>query len=284
MAHGSRTSRRPRRRRRASGALIAAACLLAVAGCGGKGRGHRPVETTPLGAQLPKGVKAALGMPSGKFAGQPPKAVLLIIHGGGWLGNNPAQFTVSLTVAKGYQNLGYETVAVEYRAGAQGIEDVDGIYRRVRRMVGPRMPICATGGSAGAHIALMLAVRHPDLDCVIALGGPTDLPALAKEASGKTGNELATSAFGSGDLAKYSPALHGGQIKAKVLLAYAANDPIVPVQQGYLMKKADPDATLTVLPAGPIPFVHSGISVAAKQQVTQQQLDFLQGVADGARR
>lgn len=249
---------------------LAASLALSAAGCG-----KRRAAVTPKGDE----VRAVWGEPSGRFAGRPGKAVLMIIHGGGWQGNNPAQFQVSLATAKGYQNLGYTTVAVEYRAGAQSVEDVDDIYTQVRKRVGPDVPVCATGGSAGGHLALMLAVRHPDLDCVIALGAPTDLTALKRQRGGKQGDALSVSAFGRAHLVEFSPARHAKGIRAKLLLIYAADDPVVPAEQGRLMKRAFPSATLEVLPPGPVAFVHSGVTTEAKQRVTAQQLAFLDAVA-----
>ena len=47
------------------------------------------------------------------------------------------------------------------------------------------------GVSAGGHIALMLAVRNPDVACVMSLAGPTDLPALRTESNGLAAYQLA---------------------------------------------------------------------------------------------
>src|SRR5207245_957892 len=154
-----------------------------------------------------------------------------------------------------YERLGYATLTVDYRAGAEGIDDVDAFYHSARRRVGRDLPICAIGASAGGHIALMLAVRNPDLACVIDLEGPTDLTSLAP---GSAAYDFAVRPFGKSELAAFSPALQARAIRAKVMLAFARNDPLVPVNQGVEMARALPGARLIVLPPGPAVFIHVG--------------------------
>lgn len=182
-----------------------------------------------------------------------------------------------------YRRAGYETLAVDYPAGVRGIEAVERIYRRARQRVG-HLPICAIGVSAGGQIALMLAVKYPALRCVIDEAAPTDLPALARQPGGATAYRIAARALGASNLARLSPALHAASIRARLLLVYAADDPLVPVAQGVLMKHADPSAKLIILPPGPAPFVHtgiggsvsgSGVSLAAKQGALLSEVHFL---------
>jgi acetyl esterase/lipase len=232
----------------ALGAVVAIALAAGgVAACGSKSHHsasrHGPAEEW--------------GMPaSGR-----PRALMLLIPGGGWKATGASQIQSQLSQLRSHlQELGYETLAFGYRAGAQGIRDAESFYRLARRRVGPKLPICALGLSAGGHIALMLAVEHPDLACVVDFAGPTDLPALAKEPGGAFGYGLAVKAFGTRALPAYSPALHARSIRAKVMLMYAQNDPIVPVAQGAMMARALPDAQLIDLPPGPAPFVHSDVA------------------------
>ncbi|MFL5829855.1 MAG: alpha/beta hydrolase family protein [Solirubrobacteraceae bacterium] len=251
-------------------AIVAAALTLGLDACGGSGGAPAsstassasgpsvPSGTTELGA----GVKVVWGRPGND---QSPKAVVMLIHGGSWKGIDPAAFKSTLAIATIFQNLGFETATVEYRRGAQGINDVQRLYRQVRHRVGAHTPICAVGTSAGGHIALMLAVRNPDLACVIDLAGPTNLPALRTDPGGTTGYQIALSAFGNGALTELSPALHAGSIRAKLMLIYAANDPLVPVAQGREMARADPRAKLIVLPPGTAPFVHTGVGAPVQR-------------------
>jgi acetyl esterase/lipase len=180
-----------------------------------------------------------------------------MIHGGGWAGQSAAGLQSQAVIAQIYQRLGYETLAFDYRRGAQGIRDAEMFYRLARRRVGPNLPICALGPSAGGHISLMLAVLNPDLACVIDFAGPTDLIALASQPGGAGAYRLALYAFGRGKLGAYSPVLDVKSIRARVMLVYAQNDPIVPVAQGQEMAAALPSAQLIVLPPGPVGFVHS---------------------------
>jgi pimeloyl-ACP methyl ester carboxylesterase len=113
-------------------------------------------------------------------------------------------------------------------------------------------------------VALMLAVRNPDLRCVLAVAGPTDLPALQSNRD-ETAYRLAVEAFGSSRLAALSPVRYASAIKAKLMLVYARNDPIVPVAQGVDLHRAVRGSTLIVLAPGPAPYVHTGVRVAASR-------------------
>lgn len=275
--------------RKTSLGLIAAVALAAGLGsCGGGGK--RTTATTPKlfatsEIRLPGGAKGVWGPPSN---GGAPKGLLLLIHGGGWGGISQPGFQSMLALAPHYQRLGFETLTVDYRRGSPGIADVEQLYSIARRRVGPRFPICAAGPSAGGHIALVLAMRYPDLACVLDFAGPTDLAALKTEPNGAVAYELAVQAFGTGGLAAFSPALHAGSIKAKLLLIYAQNDPVVPVAQGYEMARADPRAKLIVLPPGTRGFVHtgvgvppqdSGVSASANARATREEDSFLVAAA-----
>jgi acetyl esterase/lipase len=277
---------------RSTVAGVVIALTLALAGCGGSDGGSSSSNTSTTGAAAPtgrtelgNGVEAAWGRPAN---GQSAKAVLMLIHGGSWKGLDPAAFKATLAIATIFQNLGFETATVEYRQGAQGIRDVQRLYERVRQRVGAHTPVCAVGTSAGGHIALMLAVRNRDLACVIDLAGPTDLPALRTDPGGTTAYQIALSAFGNGPLTKLSPALHARSIKAKLMLIYAANDPLVPVAQGREMARADPNAKLVVLPPGNAPFVHTGVGApvqktgvdaGANTRVQTDEVTFLNAVS-----
>jgi dipeptidyl aminopeptidase/acylaminoacyl peptidase len=208
---------------------------------------------------------------------------LIFIHGGGWAGFNPSALRLEVSNSVPYRRAGYATLSVDYPAGTRGIETVEHLYREARARVGS-LPICAIGVSAGGQIALMLAVTHPDLRCVIAEAAPTDLPALAREPGGATAYRIAAAELGAKNLARFSPALHLGSIKARLLLVYAADDPLIPTVQGMAMTRV-PNAKLIVLPPGPAPFVHTGIgaqvngtgvSLAAKVEALREEVRFLQ--------
>jgi dienelactone hydrolase len=242
------------------------AVTLAVGGavaCGSKS--HQPPKRQ---AQL----AAEWGMPtSGR-----PRALVMLIPGGGWEATGASQIRHQLTgLIASFQKLGYETLAFGYGAGAQGIRDGEMFYRLARKRVGPNLPICALGLSAGGHIAMMLAVMNPRLACVVDAAGPTDLLALAKEPSGTAGYQLAVKAFGARNLSAYSPARHASSIRAKLLMLFAQNDPIVPVAQGQDMARALPGSRLIILPPGPVPFVHSGVAAGPYRMALQTLENFV---------
>lgn len=247
-----------------------------IAGCGG---GSPPAATSGAKPQ------AIWGEP---LNGRPAKGLLILIHGGAWSGLSRKALRSEVALSPIFRRLGFATLSVDYRQGAEGISDVEHFYRQARRRVGPHLPICAYGVSAGGHIALMLAVRNPDMACVIDVAGPTDLETLARQPGGQTGYGIAESAFGSGLLASLSPAQHAGSIRAKLLLVYAGDDRLVPVEQGVEMHHAVPGSELIVLPPGRAPFVHTGIGApvaktgvdaAAKARAGVREVGFLEQVA-----
>lgn len=264
------SSRRRRGRWRVAAVLLLVGA--AISGCGGGGQAEGPgVTVRSRSWSGPDGVRGELRPPAG---GEPARLLVMLIHGGGWTGPDPKQFAATEGVAAAYRAAGYATLVVDYRRGAKGVADVNRFYVQARRAVGPRLPICAAGGSAGGHLALVLAARHPDLACAISLAGPTDLVSLSR-ADPQTGAELA-SLFGSGRLDALSPARHAGRIRARLLLVYAANDPIVPVAQGREMARARPGSDLIVLPPGPETFVHSSVASGSQARVDAAQRAMLQ--------
>jgi acetyl esterase/lipase len=260
---------------------IAAAAMSAgvLAGCGSSS--HQGPSTHPASRQVE--LRSVWGRPAG---GGRPRALLLMIHGGGWKGLDTASFNSEAVVATAYQRLGYETLTFDYRGGAQSIEDAEMFYRLARKRVDSKLPICALGPSAGGHIALMLAIKNPGLACVIDFAGPTDLVSLATQPGGSIAYRLAVDAFGASHLAAYSPALHASSIRARVMVVVAQNDPVVPTPQGTEMARALPGTQLIVLPPGPVGFVHSaggpgtnrGVAIAAYDRSLAAEMSFLAGV------
>lgn len=257
---------------------LLAVLTAALAGCG---QGALQIRTGPPAGPSGGKPQAVWGKPTvpGKT-----KGLVLLIPGGGWTGVNPLGLQTEVATSVIFRRAGYETLSVDYRAGAQGVDDVNQFYEQARKRVGPKLPICAFGASAGGQIALMLAVRHPDLRCVVDLAGPTDLPAFSTQPGGKTGYQIAVKAFGTGGLATQSPINYVRSIKAKVLMVYAQNDPIVPVEQGKELAKKLSGSKLIVLPPGTAAFVHtgtgapvsqSGVSATAKIAASQAEAQFL---------
>jgi acetyl esterase/lipase len=181
---------------------------------------------------------------------------------------------------------GWETVNLTYRPCGRSLGDVLWFYDRAREWFGRGAAIGALGISAGANLALLLAARRTGVYCVVSEAGPTDLTRIQREgaynlATGRYDftlgsrwvHNLGAAAFGEENLAAYSPAqaakagatLNG----ARVLQAFAADDPIVPYQQAADLARpllvANPAAYVdnVRLAKGKIPFGHGQVTQAA---------------------
>ncbi|MCW3062931.1 MAG: hypothetical protein JWN32_103 [Solirubrobacterales bacterium] len=237
-------------------------------------------DTTSLGAAAPAGYE--IGAPTTRD--HSVKRVMILIHGGGWYTVGPAALHSGRSSEQRWRAAGWETVGIDYRACAAAPGDVLTFYDLVRQRVGPGVPICVEGESAGGHLALMLAADRSDVACVIAAGTPTNLRSVATEgkaeaASGtgvpklRTGSAyvqgLARAAFGRGALGDLSPVTWAGGIRARVLIGTAATDPMVPAAQAQelaaAIKGANPGAYVDVdqLEAGSVNWVHGPVTQAA---------------------
>jgi dipeptidyl aminopeptidase/acylaminoacyl peptidase len=250
-------------------AILAATALLVLAalvGCGGGDEGNS--QEADVGS-----ARVSWGEPEdGK-----PTALVMLIHGGGWRASESA-YEEQKANAKNFQREGYATVAIDYAPGAQGFRQIEDVYGAARQRY-PGLPICASGISAGGHLALMLAAREPDLTCVLTLVAPTDLTTLvAQDPEGDEAYNAAVRAFGNNGLAKFSPVRYADRIKAKVLMVVAEDDPVVPADQGRELAQALPSAQLIVLPPGPdqAQWAHfAGVQPDAQNLVIERDFDFL---------
>lgn len=109
-------------------------------------------------------------------SGEPVPAVLEI-HGGWWHGGGPAESIDSVGGAGWFKKKGYAVFSISYRLGAEGgfpenIRDCRNAIRFVRKNarrfnIDPDR-ILVTGGSAGGHLSLMVAMVPGNFDD----GGP----------------------------------------------------------------------------------------------------------------
>jgi hypothetical protein len=241
------------------------------------------VSTTVMGADAPAYYE--VGEPTGAYAGQPPKGIMLIINGGGWYMNGPGMVNADRPDADYWRAAGWRTVNLTYRPCNQSFGDVEWFYDRARALWGSSPPYCALGGSAGGNLALMLAAARSTLSCVISEAGPTDLLSIKNETTpvGKSNGpgwvyNLLTAAVGAEQVGWWSPALFA--IHARVLWAISAGDPYIPWAQGTELQSrmlaADPSAyvNLLQLPSGTTAWVHAAISAAGLStfQAAEQQL------------
>jgi acetyl esterase/lipase len=209
----------------------------------------------------------------GEPAAGPVRGVMLILHGGAWSSVGRAKLKLTRGDAERWRARGWRTVNATYRACAASVADVLSLYDRVRQTYGSALPICAFGRSAGGHLALLLAARRSKLACVVSEAGLADLAALPGQqaAEGATGPgqvaNWATAAFGADRLAAVSAA--GSPVKARVLYAIGAADPLVPFEQATdfaaAQHRRDPAAYVDTLrlAAGTALFEHVFVSDAA---------------------
>ena len=234
----------------------------------------RGVTTTGLGADAPAYYE--IGAPSGRHVGKAPKAIMLVIHPGGWyVVGREVLAKWGRPMANRWRAAGWETVNIDYRACSQSIDDVLWFMARVRQLH-PRAVICATGSSAGGHLAMLLATMRQDLACAISRAGPTDLVSLdgqfTYDARGKLTHagprllsNMAVAAFGPSPVHR-SPRQLASQISARVLLATGRTDPLIPRAQDAAMAKALRAARaagyvdVLSLPPGDQYFVHTYVS------------------------
>jgi len=190
-------------------------------------------------------------------------AAMLVIHGGGWQGGALDQMTMARSYAQRYADTtGMLARSIDYPSnGPAGYQAVISDYDELRAQLGPDKPICATGYSAGGHLALMLA-QVRDVACVIADGAPTNLitisPYIRPFVSAAFGYDL-------GVLRQYSPVFHTDQIRAPVLMINAANDPVIVQDQYEPFVSALPNTELIVLDAGDRSLWHVHSSVDGNQ-------------------
>ncbi len=232
----------------------------------------RAQPMAPNGTALPAGVVSShpgfagapayyeVGLPTGAYAGQAPRGAMLVIHGGGWVTTATGAVQASRAEADRWRARGFETVNLTYRGCGQSFTDAAWFYDKARARFGAAAKICATGISAGAHLALQLAATRPDVYCVDSIAGPTDLRTIQSQlaydaATGTLGQtlggrwvrNLAAAAFGAENLASLSPAASaaGPIASTRLLQGFSADDAIVPWEQGTGLR----DAVLTANPA-----------------------------------
>ena len=250
--------------------LAAGLVLLAVSGCGGPPE----VEIQESG----RGPVVEWGEPSGD-----PRGVIILLPGGGWKRPSVTGFDEQKDAAANLRDDGYATVVIRYSGGPRGFHELQRIYDRAGERH-PDLPICASGISAGGHLALMLATREPDLACVVVIAGPADLTSLAEQGAALADRD-AVEAFGKDGLAAWSPIRDADRIKAKVLMVLAETDPVNPVEQGTELKRVLPSAQLEVLPAGPTlaPLFHGAhLAPDGMNAATQSIVSFLDTSTQGS--
>jgi dipeptidyl aminopeptidase/acylaminoacyl peptidase len=189
-------------------------------------------------------------------AGPPPLVVL--VHGGPhgvrdtWGYDPEVQLLASQGFAvlqvnfRGSGGYGGEYQEAGYRRWGDRVVDdvVDATRWALAQGLGDPGRVCVVGSSFGGYAALQAAVRAPDLfRCVAGYGGVYDLTRAGSAEQFRMSRILrGYDRIAMGDdeaaLRGVSPADHAARIRARVLLAHGARDPIVPVEQTERMRDA----------------------------------------------
>jgi acetyl esterase/lipase len=207
-----------------------------------------------------------------------PRGVIITIHGGGWIHTGPDLLAMEDGPVSLYRKAGWATLNIDYRPGRASITDVVRFYDQARRRFGRHTPICASGQSAGGHLAMLLAVERPRLACVISEEGPALLAPIAAGASSPETAKAARDVWGS-ELAKMSPALRLKSYRGRVLASYSPADTIVPgAVQARALRASGADVTLVRIPAGSVPWVHFSADTDALDEWRRAQLALLHSV------
>jgi acetyl esterase/lipase len=189
--------------------------------------------------------------------GQPAAGAVILIHGGGWQQSGRSLLVPNTVIAMHFNALGWDTYNIDYRPEAASLPDVVATYDLVRSKLGKGKPICAVGSSAGGNLALLLAAARPQVACVMSYAGPTDLTVLNHPNLTIYPFVHALSGAVGGNLAAWSPLKQVNRIHARALLAYATNDPLVPVSQATMLASKLPGSQLVLLAPGHQTFIHS---------------------------
>ena len=223
-----------------------------------------PVVIAPVAAP-------AISDPTGTVRG-----TMIMVHAGGWTGHD--EYAQDLLMKQPGEQLlarGWRIVSLDYEEGTAGLQDVLNATgsELARRTSGG--PVCLYGESAGGHLALVAASRLRAIDCVIALGAPTDLSQYQVEAAGSADGRLALVAyqmsrfFGTTDAdnAPWDPASLAPRIQTDVLLFREDDDAIVSVQHNLNFAAGRPTTQSTNLAAGGAGdgFVHGTVSATGRE-------------------
>jgi pimeloyl-ACP methyl ester carboxylesterase len=148
-----------------------------------------------------------------------------------------------------------------------------------RRLAGSKKPLCAWGGSAGAHWATLAATRA-NYNCVIAIGLPTLLVPGGDTKSATTLESLIQVAFGNKKQRKrWSPIPFVKRLQGPVLTSTSANDLLTPPANARQLKRANPSKVqVQILALGSVncPFGHGTADCQAVEAFSRQELAFVE--------
>jgi dienelactone hydrolase len=240
-----------------AGALLAALAVLAAPAQANDARAiRRALRSTPFFTEVFAPKRAAEG-------------VVITLHKGSWSATGATAAASEHPDDRAWLRRRWLAVNSSYRPGAAGLSDIRLVYRRVWRAIRHRLPVCFAGASAGGNLALLAAETLPDLDCVVAEAAPTDLVHIASQpawdgSSNGPGyiHDSAVQALGEPNLSAFSPLFAADRIHARVLLAEAEQDPLIPRQQldDMCARLGSECAGVMRMAPGPLWFVHASVA------------------------
>ena len=173
--------------------------------------------------------------------------VLIFIHGGAWAKGKRSDYLPYLV---DYAQKGYVTVTVSYRLSGvapfpAAVQDVQTSVQWIRANAGEYLidpeKIALIGGSAGGHLAMMVAYADSPghkVQTVVNLYGPTDLTTEYARNRGECLNFLGTSYQERPDLYKAaSPRTYISRDDPPTLIFHGTIDALVPVSQSDSLHK-----------------------------------------------
>lgn len=172
---------------------------------------------------------------------------------------------------------GWRVVSIDYDEGAAGLDDVLSAVGDELARATATGPLCLYGESAGGHLALVAASRSRSIDCVIALGAPTDLPLYEAEGASSSNDQVRLTASRMGrffgttpqQLAPWNPVTLAPKLRADVLLIDEGDDIYVPRSHAERFRAARPRTNFVVLEPGDradasTSFVHGTVSAGGR--------------------
>ncbi len=250
-------------------AVLAVAVAVAVLPVSRAGAVDLPLltpETPPERAATPVAAPAITD-PEGRVRG-----TMIMMHGGGWTGHNEyAQDQLLGRPGEVLLRRGWRIVSVDYEEGTDGLQDVLNAAGSELARRTSNGPVCLYGESSGGHLSLVAAARLRAIDCVVAVGAPTDLGLYREEAaaSGDAGMAWVLGridrVFGTTEAenAPWDPVTLAPRIHADVLLLREADDRLVSARHNERFAATRPTTQTAELQSGGDElFVHGSLSPA----------------------
>jgi acetyl esterase/lipase len=168
---------------------------------------------------------------------------VLLLHGGGWTGGSPEEFTA---FGPKLARNGWYVGAVRYRLAdehriSEALEDVLAAIEFMHHQQVDHKRVALWGFSAGAHLALLAAQRVPDqlaaVVCVAPATDPSQLPEF-------------DSLFAPEERVALAPMSAAPMNSPPILLVHGTNDAVVPFDQSRRFAERNPAAELLPVPQG----------------------------------